>query len=176
LPVDWTASVWNSAPCACANLRELPDRLYGADLVVRVHHRYHRDVIGHRGAERIRRHDALCRHGKNRALITAPSEMPAGVEHGFVLDCRRHDAAALACFLSFGSAAQGEVVRFGAAGSEDDLCSIGADELRDRRAGIVQRSFGLLPETVHAGRVSERLSERAGDGLHTSGWTGVVAL
>ena len=34
------------------------------------------------------------------------------------------------------------------------------------RAGIVERSFGLLPETVHAGSVSECLGERAGDRLH----------
>ena len=58
LPTDCTASVWNSAPCAWAMRGDLRDRLNRADLVVGVHHRDERRVVGERLASALGGDDA----------------------------------------------------------------------------------------------------------------------
>ena len=42
-------------------------------------------------------------------------------------------------------------------------------ERRDRRSGVVERRFGLLPEVVDARRIAELIAGRADDGLDDLG-------
>src|SRR4029079_18375232 len=91
-------------------------------------------------------------HGYGGPLVTAPREMPARVEHGFVLDRAGDKALAAARLQRFGGAAEGEVVRFGAAGSEDNLGRLGANQRRDTRPGRVDGRLGALARGVAAER------------------------
>ena len=77
----------------------------------------------------------------------------------------------------FGHAAQREVVGLGAAAGEDDLGRLGADQRRDRGAGVVEDA--LWPAGRSDGRSTRCRSRRAAPRViasATAGATGVVAL
>ena len=89
LPTDCTASVCNSAPCSCAIAARSRDRLNRADLVVGVHHRDERGVVGDRLAQRPRRRRCpVLIDGQQRRAPAAPRERLERVEHRLVLDAR----------------------------------------------------------------------------------------
>ena len=70
-----------------ADRADLGDRLDGADLVVRVHHRYERRFRLDRGRDRGRIDATVTTHGHDRDAHLAPRfEIPRGIEHRMMLD------------------------------------------------------------------------------------------
>ena len=178
LPADCTASVCISAPRSCAIARELGDRLNRADLVVGVHHRDERRVVG----------DGLARRGP----ATTTPDWSTGTQRR--RQPRRASAFSVlstaSCSMALatrwrrpvGSSASAapriaKLSGFGAAAGEDDLGRIGVDERGHRRSRLVERRLGLLAEVVHARRVAEDDPGWRGRRRRaTSGARGVVAL
>ena len=62
----------------------------------------------------------------------------------------------------FRRAANRQVVALGAAGGEDDLGGVGADQRADGAAGLVQGCFGLLTEMMDAGCIAPHVAHRLG--------------
>ena len=147
LPTDCTASVCISAPRSCAILRELGDRLDRADLVVRVHDRDEGGVVGDELAQPIGRHDAGLIDREERRAPAAARQRLQRVQHGLVFDRARDEMTAAGRLERVGGAADREVVRLGAAAREHDLRRIAVDERRHGRSRLVERRFGLLPES-----------------------------
>ena len=85
------------------------------------------------------------------------------VQHRLVLDRAGDQVAPAGRLERLGGAADGEVVRLGAAAGEHDLRRVGADQRRDRRSRLVERRLRLLAEVVHARRVAEQSRRARGD-------------
>ncbi len=100
---------------------ELGDWLHGADLVVGVHDRHERRVVGDRFAQAIHRHDAADIHRQQRDLPAALGHRPHGVQHRLVLDSARNQVLSSRRLHGLGRAADGDVVGLGAAGGKDDF-------------------------------------------------------
>ena len=142
---------------------ELGDRLNRADLVVRVHHRDERRVVGRspRAADRARRRRSDRPAAASCASRGAPA--PCSVLSTASCSMRAGDQVTAAGRLErLGGAADREVVGLGAAAGEHDLRRVGADQRRDRRSRVVERRLGLLAEVMHARRVAEHVARRGG--------------
>ena len=79
------------------------------------------------------------------------------------------EVAAAGRLERLGGAADGEVVRLGAAAREHDFRGIAVDERGDRRSGVVQDRFGLLAEMMHARGIAELIAGGADDRLDDLG-------
>ena len=145
--------------------RDLPDRLDGADLVVRRHDGDERGVLAQRVFELLEIDAAVLVHvqiGDAEALLF---ERFAGVEHRVVLDLGGDQVPAALGRRAVHKPADGEVVRLRAAAGEDDLARgvvvllvdrhRGVQAFADRGARLVERHFGLAPDAVERGRVAE---------------------
>ncbi len=117
------------------------DRLDRADLVVRVHHRHERGVVGERLAEAIGRHDSALVHSQQLMLDPARDEMPASGR-----------------LERIGRATKREVVRLGAPAREHDLRRVAVQQRRHRRSCVVHHRLCLLAEVMHARRVAENVA------------------
>ena len=140
LPTDWTASVWKRAPRAWASRASSAIGWIGPDLVVRVHHRHERGVVGERRRQRRRVDDAGGADGSSvvrqprrasalRVVSTASCSMLLAIE-----------VPAAGRLERLGDAAQCKVVGLGAAAREHDLGRFAADERGDRRARLVEHA------------------------------------
>ena len=152
--------------------RDLGDRLDRADLVVGVHDRDEGRVVGEQLPDAIGRDDARLIDRDERRPPAAPGERLQRVQHGLVLDRAREQMTTAGRLERLGGAADGEVVRLGAAAREHDFGRIGIDERRHRRSGVVQDRFGLLAEMMHARGIPELVAGRANDGLDDLGREG----
>ena len=96
----------------------LGNRLDGPDLVVCVHDRDERGVVGHRLPDPVGRDDApLVDRDQGRPPAAAGQGLE-GVQDRFVLDGAGHEVAASGGLGGFGRAADGEVVGLGSAARE----------------------------------------------------------
>ena len=137
--------------------RELGDRLNRADLVVGVHHRDERRVVGDRLAQRDRA-TTMPVWSTGSSVVRQPRRASA-LSVLSTASCSM--ALAMRCRRPVGSSASAapriaKLSRLGAAAREDDLGRIGADERGDRRPRLVERRLGLLAEVMHARRVAEQ--------------------
>jgi cytoskeletal protein CcmA (bactofilin family) len=145
---------------------DVGERAHGlnrADLVVRMHDRHERRVGAHRGPQRVGLDDARGADGEQRGRPAAPFERLERREDGFVFDRRGDQMAASGHVHHVGRAAHGHVVGLGAAGREDDVARLGADQRGDFGARVVERRLRALPVRVHGRGVAELLGEHAGD-------------
>ena len=79
-------------------------------------------------------------------------------------------------FERLGGAANREVVALGAAGGEDDLGRLAAEQGGHLGARLVERGLGLLAEVVHARRVAPDVANGPVHPVGDRGASGVVAL
>ena len=153
------------------SLRQLANRLDGADLVVGEHDGDQDGVRADGRLEILHAHEAVLVHGQVGHLEALALQRLAGVQHGVVLDGARDDVA------PFGGVGPGEaldspVVRFGSAAREEDLARGGADEGGQALAGCGHGVGGLLAQGVNRGGIAEMLGEVGGHGLHHFGTDG----
>ena len=138
---------------------QLSNRVDRANLVVGEHHRCQRGRVTDGRAHRVRRDHAPRVHGKPFDLDTIIFfELFGGLADGVMLDTRGQQPGAIVFpsrERSEHRAAQGEVVRFGAAGGEDDFVGAAVQHGGNRLARGVDRGFGNLSETVNRRRVPE---------------------
>ena len=151
------------------NGRQLADWLNRSDLVVGVHHRHQRRLRGHGLPQPRGRDNARVVNGEERGAPAAARQRPQGVQHRFMLEGAGDQVLAPGRFTGLRNAADGEVVRFGAAGGEDHLRRVAIDQRRDRRPCLVNDGLCLLPEMMDAGGVPERVPGDPDDRLHDLG-------
>ena len=102
-------------------LGNLPDRLDGADLIVRRHDGDERGVLGEFALELLEIHMAFLIHVQIGDAVALFFERLAGVQHRVVLDPGGNEVLAALGRRAVHKAADGEVVRLRAAAGEDDL-------------------------------------------------------
>ncbi len=133
------------------------DVLDGSDLVVAVHDG-NEDRVGCQGpCDRGRVHAAFGVDLEARDAETVRRERTTGIEHGLVLGRGGDDVARPA---QFREPFDGQVVRLGRAGREDDFLGFGADRRSDagtRLADGVERA--RAEDMAGAGGVAEHLHE-----------------
>ena len=139
-------------------VRDLPNRLDRADLVIRMHHGNQNRPGTERGLERPHVEHALSRDGHGAHRDAVPLEIAAGFEHRFVLD-RGNDKFRRALRKKLAEplhdAPQHHVVRLRRRAGEDDLAKIGTERRGDPLAGRVERRDRFLPERMHRAGVPE---------------------
>ena len=138
-------------------LRELGDRLEHAGLVVRVHHRDQGGVAVDRVASLLDAGPAIRIDADAGDPPPVPLEPRTWVRRRRVLDDRGHDVASIVA--SLGHASDGEVVRLGAAGGEDHLVLVTAEERRDLLARSRDRVSSAPAVDVPARGVAEVLAQ-----------------
>ncbi len=145
--------------------RQVGDRLHRADLVVGVHDRDERRLVGHRRLEGLRRDDPARVDGEQGRRPAPASQRLEGGEDGLVLDGAGDEVPASGDLECLGDAAKREVVGLRAATREDDLGDLCLQEVGDRRACLVQDSLGPLTKMVNARRIAELVAEHTRHGL-----------
>ena len=139
------------------DLRQLGNRLHGADLVVRVHDGHERGVVPEGRPQGIRRDDALVTHGQEGGLGASLGQCLEGVEDGFVLDCARNEVPTGRPLERLPGTPDRQVVAFSAPARENNLGRIGPNEGRHRTSGLIDDRLGPLSEVVQARRIAEIL-------------------
>jgi hypothetical protein len=152
LPAAWAASVW----------KNLGERLDDADLVVHRHDRHDHGLVGDGVPQLVEVDQAVLLHRQVGDLEAVLLEVTAGIEHALVLG-HRGDDVVLAVLVELGDAADREVVRFGGARGEDHFLLVGADQLRDLAARLLDALL-RLPAVGVASRV--RVAELVGEVRH----------
>lgn len=153
-PLDGIGVKEDSPPVAEGG--DLFDRVNRPDLVVR-EHESHEDRLFPQNVPDLINVDSAESVGSEVAhLKTFAVELLARVEHRLVLGRAGDDVVSLLA-VEAGDAEDREVVRFGRAGSEDDLLGRGAEEFRDFFTRAVDGGFRLpAVEVISRGRVPER--------------------
>ena len=141
---------------------DLGDRLDGPDLVVREHDGNEDRLVGDRCAQLVEGDAAVLLDRQVRDAVALPLEALASIEHGLVLGATGDDVIAFV-LVKFGDPLDGEVVRLGGAGSEDDLLAVSAQERGDLLARLLHRFLGAPAEGVAAAR---RVAELGGEVGH----------
>ena len=95
-------------------------------------------------------------HGQVGDVEAGVLQVLAGVEHGVVLDGGGDDVAACGS-KGVGDAAEGGVVRLGAAAGEHHLAGAAAENAGHGVAGVGEGLLRLLTDAVDAGGVAEKL-------------------
>ena len=144
---------------------QLRHGLDGANFVVGVHHRDERGLVGQGSPQPIRVDDSAFVHGQQRHLPSPAGQRLNRIEHGLVLDGAGNEVLPSRNSQRFGNALDGQVVAFGAAAGEHDLGRFGRNQGGDRGSGVIGCRLGLLPEMMHAGRISPSFGERLGHSL-----------
>jgi hypothetical protein len=101
--------------------RQFGDWLNRPDLVVGVHHRHERCLIGQRLAQCVGRDDAALVDGQQRHLPAAAGERFQRIEHRFVLDAGGDEVPAVGDGQGLGRPADRKVVTLGAATRKHDF-------------------------------------------------------
>ncbi len=139
-----------------ANRRE---RLDDADLVVGGHDRDEDGLGGDGVSQLVEVDEAVLLHRQIGDPVAVLLEPLARVDHRLVLGDRGDDVIALLP-VHLGDALDREVVGLGRAAREHDLLGVGADEIRDLLARLVDGLLGRPSERmVPAGGVAEMLGE-----------------
>ena len=142
-----------------ADLADLGHRLDHADFVVGVHDADQDGLVGDGVAQLIEIDQAVLLQRQIGDAAAMLFELLAGIENGLVLGRRRDDVVAL-FGVHLGHALDRQVVRFGGAAGEHDLFRVGADQVGDLLAGVVDGLFRLPSErVVAAGRIAEFFRE-----------------
>jgi hypothetical protein len=140
---------------------QLGGRLHGAGHVVGGHHRDEPGGGSQRRGECLGRHDTFGAYGQVGHLDALALEEPARLQHGRVLEgARDHVPGPL---HGAQSAEHREVVRFGAAGGEDDLRRPSAEQGGHLAASGLDGVMGLPPRPMQARGIAEHAVEI---GLH----------
>ena len=159
---------------AAHDLGRLGQGLQGADLVVGRHDRHepHPGALPRCGAGGLGlEHDGEVIEVEATGGIDADRAASEGehrVEHGMVLDRRAHDGAVGGSepgSTGPAGAEHGEVVGLGTAAREHDLTRLGADELGDDVAGVVDGPAGVAGHAVGTGGVGEAHVEERQHGV-----------
>lgn len=140
-----------------ADRADFGDRLDRADLVVRVHDRDERGLVGDGGFELLGHDDAVFMHvevGDGEAFLF---QCRAGVQHGVVLEFAGDDVRLALGFQLVRDAFDGPVVAFAAARGEIDLVRVGAEAAGDLLARLLQRLLCGIAERVEARGVAVEL-------------------
>ena len=145
-----------------ADLADLGERLDDADLVVHRHDRDHHGLVGDGRAQGVEIDQAVLLHWQVGHLEALLLEMAAGVEHALVLG-HGGDDVVLAVLVELGDAADREVVRLGGARGEDHFLLVGADQLGDLAARLLDALLGF-PAVGMAARM--RIAELVGEVRH----------
>jgi len=145
--------------CFAGDAGDFADGLEGADFVVDGHEGDEAGVGAERAAEVIGIDDAGGGDGEDGEGVAEAVELFGDVEDGGVFDGGGDDVGA-----GGQGAEEGEVIRFGAAGGEDDLFGFGGEECGEGAAGGLELLAGLLAEGMNGGGVAEvgRVSLRHG--------------
>ena len=160
-------------------MRQFGEGFHGvqvAGLVVRPHHGDDRGVGVDHFAGPVHVEAAEAVDGDLHHGVAAAFEVLAEIEDGRMLDRGDHDLAA-ADRADVQRAQDGGVVALGAAGREDDLARIGAEERRHFRAALLDHLRQAAAELVDAGRVAVvfgEIRQHGGDGLRRGARGGVV--
>ena len=159
LPTAWTASVWKITPFSW---QSAPISLIGWTTPISLLAYMIETRMVWSSMARLQVFDidqAIGLHGQVGHAEALLFKLLAGVEHGLVLGHLSDDVvAALAVHLR--DALEGEIVRLGRAGGEDDLLGGATDELRDLFARLVHGLLGFPAEAVvAAGGVAEDAGE-----------------
>ena len=179
LPADCTASVWTSAPRACATSAIAATGCIVPTLVVRVHHRHDRRPV--RDARRARRRERRRPTGSSgRTVNVQPRRASARavLQHRLVLDRADHDLAAPGGFERLGGAPQGEVVGSRCPPPVNTTSDgVAADQAPPPARARRRARPSPAARSVHARGVAEQVAHgRASWPPTTSGARGVVAL
>ena len=140
-----------------ADRADLRNRLNRADLVVCIHDRDERGLLGDRGLELLGHDDAVLMHveiGDREALLF---KRRAGVQHGVVLELARDDVCLAFRFQFVGGALYGPVVALAAARGEIDLARVGAEAAGYLFARFLKRLFRSVADRVKARWVAVEL-------------------
>ena len=141
-------------PSANRDPREFRDRLDRANLVVGVHHRHQRGLVGEGLAQDFRVDNPGLVDRQEGHIPASAGEDLDGVQDGFVLDARRNEVPPARRGQRFGHPSNCQIVAFGSAAREHHFSWLGADKLCNRCTGNVHRRFGLLTKVAHAGRIT----------------------
>ena len=139
--------------------REIGQGLHGSDLVVGVHHRHERRLVGQRRLEGFRLDDAARVDREQGGGPAAPRQRLERGEDRFVLDRAGDQMPASGDLERFGDAPDRKIVRLGPAAREHDFRHFGLQEVGHRRPGLVHDALGPLAEVVDARRIAEILLE-----------------
>ena len=172
LPTVWTASVWNTAPASCAtSASSAMGWMVPISLLACI-----TDTRAVCAVSAWRSASGLIT--PSRSGSTSVNVQPRRarclqrIEDRLVFDRAGDQVPAPARFERLGDAADGEVVRLGAAGRPDQVVGLGADERGHTPPCEIQVGFGLLPKRMHARRVAEVVGKRLGHGLEYRGMKG----
>ena len=144
----------------CGDSGDLGDGLYGTDLIVRPHDGHERDVFGvlfDEFADGLRVDATVLIYGDPFELRAFCLFEPfAGFFHGVVLNGGDENSGALRIFFAAlpVDALDGEVVRFGAAGGENNLGGVGTDCASNAFAGVFDGGAGVASYGVKGGGVA----------------------
>src|SRR5687767_11151986 len=139
----------------------LMNRLNCADFVVGPHQGHENRVRPDGGVQVFESDDAVVVNGQSRDFPTPFFKGIANASHRWMFNGGGNYVAPL-CGRCFAKTANGEVVRFSAAGSEDDLVRFRADQSCYLPSSAIYCRARLLAETVHTGRVAVVFGQRTG--------------
>ena len=137
---------------------DLGDRLDRAHLVVGEHDRDQDRAVGDRRVQLVRVNPPVAIHRQLDDLEPELLEIAQRMPDGVVLDRRGHDPMTTALARPC-RALEGEVVRLGPAGCEDDLAGLGIQARGDSLVRIVERGARGTAERVGGARVAERFRQ-----------------
>src|SRR5689334_9578649 len=128
-----------------------------ADLVIREHQRDQSCVRPERVTQIVELHDAVCINRQTRNFPSALFQFQTNACDRRMLDCRSDDVPAV---RSLAQSTDCEVVCLCAAGSEDNLVLLCADQCGHFAPRAIDCRPRLLSKTVHARCVAEVLDQR----------------
>ncbi len=143
----------------------LSDWLNRAHLVVGVHHRHQRRLVGDGGRHIGGIHQPRRIHRQIGDAVALTFELLAGIQHGMVLDGGRDDVVATPP-LGVGHAFDRQIVGLGAATGKDDLHRATAQHAGHRLVGGFQRVEALAAQAIDAAGVAElvdKIGEHRGE-------------
>ena len=154
---DCTASVWNSAPRACAmRASSAIGWIVPISLLACITETI---AVLSVSAASSASGATMPVASTGRRVVVQPRRASAlkRREHRLVLDGAGDQVLPAGGLQRLGDAPQRKIVGLGAAAREHDFGRLRPDEVRDRRAGVVEHAFGLLTEMMDARRVAEVL-------------------
>ena len=137
---------------------DLGQRLDGADLVVRQHHRHQYRIMVDGAPYRLRVNQSVGVHRQVGDAAAVTFQVTAGFQHRRVLDGTGDDVTA-ATGQRLADTVDGQVVRLTTAAGEDDVFAVRPDQTGDLLAPLAHQGIGLLAVGVDAGGVAVGLSE-----------------
>ena len=145
------------APLA-ADAPDLRDRLHRSHLVVDVHDRDERGLVGDRRRDIGGIDQPVAIHRQVGDAVALVFELLAGAQHRVMLDGAGDDVLATPPWR-IRDALDRQIISLGAAAGEDDLGGAAVQQPRDGLVGGVKRGEGFASQAIDAAGVAEELTE-----------------